>query len=264
MLLFLSKLIPLFLYPLGLASSLLILALVTYKHKNWQKFFLLSALGIILLGGNRWVAYGLVKSLEWQYVSPNSMPVADAIVILGGGTEPLEYPRRITELNSAGDRVLYGAHLYKQGKAPVVLLGGGTITWLSDRPTTPSEEMASVIQEMGVPPDALLLQVRSLNTAEEVLFDLEILRQRGAKRIILVTSAMHMPRAMALFAKHDLEVIPAPTDFKVTKATWDQLMHNSIQGTIINFIPNDSNMAAFSAALKEYLGLFYYQLQGSI
>ena len=57
----------------------------------------------------------------------------DAIVVLGGGTESEQFPRPMVEVNSAGDRVLYAGKLYKEGKAPYILLSGGNISWYNSR-----------------------------------------------------------------------------------------------------------------------------------
>jgi uncharacterized SAM-binding protein YcdF (DUF218 family) len=105
MFVFLSKLLPQFIYPLGLVAGLLILALIFQRRRTWQIALLVLALAVIWLGGNRWVASALTRSLEWQYLPAAELPQAEMIVILGGGTDPMEYPRQTPELNSAGDRV---------------------------------------------------------------------------------------------------------------------------------------------------------------
>ncbi|MFQ5615473.1 MAG: YdcF family protein, partial [Anaerolineales bacterium] len=85
MFLFISKLIPIFVYPLGLASVFLILALWLRKRRRWQRNLLILALLLIWLGGNRYVSATLVRSLEWRYLPLAPIPEAAAIVILGGG-----------------------------------------------------------------------------------------------------------------------------------------------------------------------------------
>jgi uncharacterized SAM-binding protein YcdF (DUF218 family) len=71
-----------------------------------------------------------------------------------------------------------------------------------------------------------------------------------------------MPRAMAVFQKQGLEVIPAPTDFKVTQDVWDGLLHGSPESYIINLLPDASDLGSITNALKEYIGLFVYRLMG--
>lgn len=118
MFVFLSKFLPLFVYPLGLACVLLILALI--RSSTRVKSFLISgALILLWLGGNRWVAYSLARSLEWRYLPPKDIPQAEAIVVLGGGTEAPSYPRLFVEVNGAGDRVLFAARFINKEKHPI-------------------------------------------------------------------------------------------------------------------------------------------------
>jgi uncharacterized SAM-binding protein YcdF (DUF218 family) len=261
MFVFLSKFLPLFVYPLGLACVLLVLALIRSSVRNKQ-FLISGALILLWLGGNRWVAYSLARSLEWRYLPPKDIPQAEAIVVLGGGTEAPSYPRLFVEVNGAGDRVLFAARLYKQGKAPYILLSGGYITWLSQRGSTPAEEMADLMALMGIPSEALWLQPRSQNTHEDAVFSAEILRQKGVHRIILVTSAQHMPRSVALFKHQGFEVIPAPTDYNVTENTWRELWQFDLPSLIINLLPTADNLGLTTSSLKYYLGMLICRFQG--
>ena len=221
MFVFLSKFLPLLVYPVGLVGFLIIAGLLIRDRKRLRNGLLITAILILWIGGNHWVSFWLARSLESQYLPLKNIPTADAIVVLGGATEPAQFPRSTVELNSAGDRVIYSAELYKQGKAPNILLSGGSISWLDNRSTsTPAAEMASILEMMGISDNAIWLQTASQNTHEDAVYSLELLKQKGAKRILLVTSAMHMPRAMALFKNHGIEVIPAPTDYTVTQAGW--------------------------------------------
>ncbi len=264
MFVFLSKFLPLFIYPLGLSCLLLILALLSRKSRQTQSAFIILALLLLWAGGNRWVSFSMVRSLEWQFLPPAEIPPADVIVILGGGTDSADYPRPMVELSAAGDRVLYGALLYKQGKAPHVLLSGGNIEFLGEASSTPAEQMAEILELIGVPQSALILETQSLNTYENALYGAKILKEKGYERVILVTSAMHMPRSVALFRKQGIEVIPAPTDFKVTELQWRNLTRPSFETQLINLLPSSTNLEWVTAALKEYIGILIYQLRGWI
>jgi uncharacterized SAM-binding protein YcdF (DUF218 family) len=257
---FLSKLLPQLVYPLGLTFFLLLFLLVFSKPKRWQRTFLVFATLLIWLGGNQWVAAALTRSLEWQYLPPDDYPQADAIVVLGGATNPPVYPRQIVEVNSAGDRVLYAAHLYHLGKAPYILASGGRLPWSAISDSTPADEMSSLLQLLGVPGNAIWLERESVNTQENAEFSKPILEEHGVKTILLVTSAFHMPRAVGLFEQQGFEVIPAPTDYDVTQADWDLLMHPNWQTLVIGLIPDSGSLNATTSALKEYLGMAVIQL----
>ena len=170
MFVYLSKLLPLFIFPLGLASLFIILALIVNKRKRLQRGLMIVSLIILWLAGNRWVSYGLARSLEWRNLPLQNIPAADAIVLLGGGTEPGDPPRSMVEVNSAGDRVLYAAYLYQQGAAPVILVSGGNLGYVSARNSTPAEDMTELLILMGVPESAIWQQPDSQNTYEDALY----------------------------------------------------------------------------------------------
>ena len=262
MFIFLSKFLPNFVYPGGLIFLLVLLAIILRGRKRLQTAVLIATLLIVFLSGNRWVAFTLARSLEWRYLPLDPVPTAEAIVVLGGGTESEQYPRPVVETNSAGDRILYAGSLYKQGKAEHILLSGGNITWLSGRTTTPAEEMARVLELMEIPRDAMWLQTTSQNTYEDALYCSEILKEKGIRRVLLVTSAQHMPRSVALFEHLGVEVIPAPVDYPVTQSNWDNLFSFDLQTTLVNLVPQSGSMSLVSSVLKEYIGMFVYGLRG--
>ncbi len=262
MFIFLSKLLPLFVYPLGLTCVLLVLALVFNRHRRFRMVLAVSGLVVLYLASNRWVAYSLAQSLEWRYLPPEKLPAVKAIVVLGGGTESQQYPRPDVEVNAAGDRILYAAKLYRAGVAPVLLLSGGSITWQDGDSGTPAEDMAVILREIGVPDSALWLQNRSQNTHEDAIYSAEMLKKAGISEIVLVTSAAHMPRSVALFEHEGLQVIPAPVDFTVTREGWQNLIDGDWQAKLISFIPNASSLGLTTNVMKEYLGIWMYRLQG--
>ena len=262
MFVFLSKFLPLFVYPLGLACMLLIGALIWRKKERLGFSLILAALVVLLISSNRWVSYSLAKSLEWQYLPEGEIPESEVIVLLGGGTDSAQYPRPTVELNGAGDRILYAASLYKAGKAEKIVLSGGSITWLGARTSTPAEDMAQILEMMEIPGEALWLQPKSQNTYEDALFSAELLREKGVDNVILVTSAMHMPRAVQLFEHQGIEVIPAPTDFRVTQESLDQFREFDLTEWVIMAMPNVSYLSLTTSVLKEYIGMAVYSFRG--
>jgi uncharacterized SAM-binding protein YcdF (DUF218 family) len=160
--------------------------------------------------------------------------------------------------------MLYAARLYKQGAAPHLLLSGGNIDWMSSDESSPAADMADIMILMGVPQDALWLETKSLNTYENALYCRQILQAKGINRIILVTSAMHMPRAKALFEHQGFDVIPYPSDYAVTQAEWDSLTELNLPDQLINFFPTPSGLSMTTNALKEYLGILASRLRGQL
>lgn len=264
MFVFLSKFIPPFVYPLGLTIIMIALALILNRFQRLRKVAVIAALVILLLASNRWVAFSLARSLEWQYIPSGEIPNGEAIVLLGGGTDPAEPPRPMVQINGAGERVIYAAYLYKQAKAPIIVASGGNLDFIGPQPTTPASDMANLLSFMGIPKQAILLEDKSQNTYENALFSARLLKSKNIHQIILVTSAMHMPRSVALFEKQGIQVIPAPADFSVTQTGWNDLTRARISSQLINLLPSSSNLNMTTNVMKEYLGILAYRLNGWI
>ena len=186
------------------------------------------------------------------------------MVVLGGGTESMDPPRQMAEVNGAGDRMLYADWLYDQGASPLILLSGGNLGFSALRGTTPAYEMQQIMLQLGVPEEAMILQEDSQNTAEDALFSAEILRELEIDEIILVTSALHMPRALALFEAQGLTVIPAPTDYTITTLAWSEMMALELPQVLLNLMPSSGALNQTTGVLKELLGTLVYRQQGWI
>jgi uncharacterized SAM-binding protein YcdF (DUF218 family) len=264
MFVFLSKLLPLFIYPLGLACIALLASLAVRGKNRLTIGLVAGALVLLWLGGTNWVSTALTRSLEWRYLPGDQTPTGDVIVVLGGGTSAPQFPRQMVEMNDAIDRVFYAAWLYQQGAAPRLFLTGGNIEWRDQRETTPAEEMASVLAMLGVPQEALWLELESRNTYENAVYTTQTMRAEGIEQVILVTSALHMPRSVALYRKLGWDVTPAPTDYAVTEQIWEDLWRPDLANQLFNFLPTARNLSQTTNALKEYLGLFVYGLRGWI
>lgn len=261
MFLFLSKLLPLFLYPLGLTCLLLLIALVlSWRSPRWVPVPIALALIVLLLASNDWVANALVKSLEWQHIPKGGLPTADAIVVLGGATKPAFPPRPGVDLSEEGDRVFYGAQLYREGKAPIIIASGGRIFWRGGGPPE-SADMVQILNTLGVPSSAILQDPTSLNTYQNAVNVRKIMQERGIRRVLLVTSAMHMPRSLQIFQRQGIAAIPAPTDFLVTQQDLEE-PESSTQATVLGLLPDVERLDKTTRGLKEYIGMVIYRLRG--
>lgn len=272
MFLFLSKLLPIFLYPLGLACLLLVIAVLAQWRgcRRLATGSIALALIALLLGSNGWVADGLARSLEQQalvlrgettgYLPTGQFPKVGAIVVLGGGIKAAAPPRPWVDLADEGDRLLYAVKLYQEGWAPKLVLSGGRIDW-RDGGSPESEDMAELATAMGVPAADMWQDTRSLNTRENAENVKVILDREGVKRVLLVTSAMHMPRSIAVFRKLGIDAIAAPTDFLVpNRAEIDRTA--TPEAIVLSLLPDVECLRQTTRALKEYLGLLIYHLQG--
>jgi len=246
------------LYPTSVCLILLLGAAAFQKRKVASRICFWLAVAVLLVCGNGWVIGALARHLEWQNLPPNPVPQADCILILSGGLQSRIPPRPTIEVGEAGDRVLYGAYLFRQGKAPRVLCTGGVATG-GIAPVPAAQEMAEFLEMLGVPKPAILIETKAANTRQHARNLQTVLQEQGFKRVLLVTSAMHMPRSLGVFRRGcpGIEFIPAPTDFRVTEripAPWYQELKA--------VVPTPANLLLFSEAMHEYLGMAYYRLRG--
>lgn len=244
--------------PPSLCLLLLVAAACLKRHKVPNRICFWAAWIILFFSGNEWVVRGLAGHLEHEYLPTDSVPEVDCILVLSGGTLGRLAPRPTIEVDNAGDRVLYGAYLYRQRRAPYIVCTGGTATGeIVLRPA--ADDMADLLEVLGVPKEAIIKETKARNTHEHAINLHGLFTERGFKRILLVTSAMHMPRAMGVFKRlcPGIKFIAAPTDFRVTsepaKPWYD---------VVISVIPTPHRLLDFSEALHEYFGIFYYRIRG--
>lgn len=273
MFLFLSKLLPLLFYPVGLACALMGVALVLLvgRRPRWAAGAIALALVVLWTAANGWVAVALTRSLESRAValqietggSAKELPTADAIVVLGGGIKSTEPPRPWIDLADEGDRTLYGVKLYRDRKAPKLIFSGGRIDWRGGGSQPESAAMAELAGAMGVPNEDMLQDPDSLNTRQNAEKVKVILDRERLGRVLLVTSAMHMPRSFAIFKKLGIPTIAAPTDFVFSDR--DELERRSSPEAIaLNLLPDAENLRTTTRAIKEYVGMVAYWLRGWI
>lgn len=255
----LSKVLPLLVYPLNLAIWLGLIGLLVwlFGKRRLAALSLTLALTILIVAASPKVAGTLYRNLERQYlpVAVEKSPSADVIVLLGGAISGVFPPRVTSDLSGAADRVLHAARLYRAGKAPVIITSGGNI-FPQEHSRPESDLIAELLQEWGVKPTDIIIENQSRNTFENARQTKYILEKRKLKRVLLVTSALHMPRAMAIFKTAGVDVVPSPTDF--------HMVDNYNQPTVLTWVPNIGALAQTTAVIREYLGHLVYRWRGWI
>jgi uncharacterized SAM-binding protein YcdF (DUF218 family) len=177
-------------------------------------------------------------------VTISSVPHTQAIVVLGGTVSPTSGKSTEINLGRAG-RVWYAAKLFHAGKAPLVLLSGGGD--LEHQAFSEARAMAVFLQDLGVPAQAVVMEETSRNTRQNAVFSAAMLKARGIEQILLVTSALHMPRALALFKAQGLQVTQAPTDFEAGKEP---------PSGLLAWLPDAGALNSSALAMKELVGLW--------
>jgi len=251
----LSKFLPQLIYPFNLALLLIFAAtlLIFFGRRRIGLFAGFLAIAVLAVCSSP-LSLALYREHELKYlpVPVSSSPAADAIVVLAGDVGIPVSPRTESQLH--GNRLLHGFRLFKADKAPLILLTGGNV-FAQEGLEAEAVYSKAILADWGIPEDAIVIEGKSRNTHQNAIYSLETLKGQGIDKILLVTSAFHMPRAAAVFRHVGFEVIPSPSSLSVTDYR---------QPKLLDWLPSLSNLGKTQALLKEKLGIFVYRLRGWI
>jgi uncharacterized SAM-binding protein YcdF (DUF218 family) len=240
-----NKILPFLVLPSGFSLLCLLAGLLLRK-----RFLLWAGTLILLLFSMPLVSNFLMRTLEGASGKVPAMSVgnADAVVVLSGMMVTVEGAAS-GEWGDAIDRFEGGIELFKAGKAPLLVFTRGQLPWQPDA-VPEGELLAQRAVLLGVPQSAIRLTAKAGNTADEAVAARALLGAKGSgKRIILVTSAFHMRRALFLFEQAGFEVVPFRVDYQVSDKS---------QLTVLWFLPNAAAFAQSEKALHEVIGLLFY------
>ena len=260
----LKKLLSACLQPCPLLLAIMTLGLVFLcftKKQRTAKAMLAAGLAFLALLLIEPVAGALVRPLEATYppllaeatsasaTLPDGSPAPRWVVVLGGGHGDGRSLAPIHQLSAPSlVRLAEGIRLQRLlPQSKLVLSGGG-----NGAGTTEAEVLAAAGTSLGAPAERMVLESQSCDTVDEVR---ELRAVVGEERFVLVTSATHMPRAMAMFKQAGMNPIPAPTDYLVSDEA-------SGMYAVLALIPHAGAGLMIERALHEYLGLFWARLRG--
>lgn len=241
---YLHKILPFFLSPLGF---LILFLIVSFFFR--QRLMVLISLLILLISSNAYVGNYLFSTLEDPYkpLSMNSINESDAVVVLSGMINQVGKKENIKYEWSDPDRFFAGVKLIKNNKSKLLIFTAGQLPWTKDwRPE--GDILKDKAIEFGIDKNKILVSAKVKNTYEESFKTLQLI-PRGSS-IILVTSAFHMKRSKFLFEKQGFRVNPFPVDFKVS--------NNNL--TILDMIPSLGAISKTSLFIRENIGRLYYKI----
>jgi uncharacterized SAM-binding protein YcdF (DUF218 family) len=258
-----KKILSLFLYPvpLGLAISILgLFCLWASQRQRLGKILVTLGTCVLLIFSFAFISGKILAPLERQYpalLHPEALTrtgerVSQSpkwVVVLGGGhvSDPrLPVTSQVSPPTLV--RTIEGVRIYQALPGSKLLFSGGRVY----DPLPEAASMAKIARVLGVNASDIILEPDSRDTADQAAHLAKVL---GHQPFILVTSALHMPRAVALFKKYGMQPIPAPTNY----------LHHETQGFDPGrFLPQVGPLGQTTAALHEYLGLAWVWLRDLI
>jgi uncharacterized SAM-binding protein YcdF (DUF218 family) len=243
---YLHKILPLIASPM-----FLVVVLITWGVVFRSRIAGILAVSILILCSLPIFSNKLITYLENEYIlsDASSAKTADAIVVLGGMIRTINSKNGLSyEWGEASDRIFAGIELFKKNKAPIMILTRGKLPWSAGKPE--GEYLRDVAIKYGVPNKNILLTKNVENTDQEAKAVAELLNKASPK-IILVTSAFHMPRAQKVFEAVGIKIEPFAVDFLIGADKY----------TIMNFIPSAEALNQTSFFIRELIGRLYYNFK---
>jgi uncharacterized SAM-binding protein YcdF (DUF218 family) len=199
---------------------------------------------LFLVGGTP-LPQQLLKTLESPYYKSSFDPDKkyDAVIVLGGYASKEDEGMTGIDASDSFDRILTGIELVKTGKAERLYIGGGG---------TELDEIKEWIRRWDLTDVSIEDLGNCGNTYGESQVVKKLADDNGWSKLLLVTSAWHMPRAEAVFITSGVDTVPVACDFK------------SIPKDHINFIPQSGQLLNMQLFLREKVGWIYYRLKGWI
>lgn len=252
----LDKIVPLFVYPAGLAvlAGVLSLIFMAWGWRRMSAIVLASGTAYLCMASLPVVAGLLAYSLERQYpvVQVGQLPKADAIVVLGGSTNGPTNINPHIDVRDSFDRVLHGARLFKAGLAPRIIVSGGLL-FSSPGSASEAEYMKQLLVQIGVDGAAITLETGARNTYENARLTRLIVSGGGVRSVLLVTSAWHMPRAAAVFRKAGISFTPVSID---------TISSSTATGFPLAYLPSADALRFTTLCMREWIGYAVYRLRG--
>lgn len=250
---YLSKTLFALMNPLLLGVCLLVLGVIWRTRRAGLICLILGILAIVIPGFSP-LGTNLLVYLEKQHPMPPSLPDhISGIVVLGGAVETgLSLHYQQTQLNDYAERVteiLVLSRRYPQAK--IVYSGGEG--GLFPTGGLEANEVRKFMDRLGMPTKNFVFEDRSRTTYENMEYSRALIHPQPVDKWLLVTSAHHLPRAMAVFKSGGWNVVPYPAGY--------QTMGEYVYSPSLDF---SGNVYKFQIALKEIIGIIAYTHTGRI
>ena len=252
----LSKLVNILIMPLTWITATMVAALIFIKKRIGKKLLVIG-IGLIFLFGNEFLVNEIYLIWEEPPIEFEKIDTRyDIAIILGGVTKTNLEPRDRVHFDRGADRVVHPLFLYKMGKIDKFLVSGGTGRLINAK-YSEAPSLAMALEIFGVPKEQIIIEDQSRNTRENAIFSKKIIDSLYNKppKILVVTSAFHMPRSKRCFNKINLDADFLTTDF---------LGHPREFGLDTLLFPQVDALMKWSKLFKEWVGTIAYKVAGYI
>lgn len=257
----LKKIIGSAMSPLVFSLGLVLLGfllLLILRKKRYGRVLIVAGFLLIMSLSLCPVADFLLRPLEEQYqplkITQTNKANIDIkkikwiVVLAGGQNNDLNLPVSSRLSDDSLSRMVEGVRLSRLlPNSKLLVSGGGAFSNFSEART-----MRLFALEMGVKASSIVMEGESRDTAHQALLIKKIMGESMREPIILVTSASHMPRSMALFKKQGFNPVAAPAGF---------LVKNNMEKNFFHYLPSEQNFYKSHRAVYEYLGLAWGKIR---
>lgn len=214
-----------------------------------------NGLGLVLYGGIALLPLGdvFLRPLETRFAANPKITNPAGIIILGGGEDETQSDfSRMANVNDAGERFLLGLALARQYPQSKVIFTGDTLS-LTQHSISSADVARMLFTQSGIAPNRMIFEGKSRNTAENAALTAKLVEGHETGPWVLVTSAFHMPRSVAVFCHAGWRnIVPYPVDFRsghsLDRVKWDFAGH----------------MDELNIGVREWIGLVAYRVSGRL
>lgn len=248
-----SNLLNLFISPITW-MLLLLIGYFIVKKKTWKKRLLFACIGVFLIFTNSslfaYIRYQMIKDYTIHYTYPSKH--YKIAVVMGGFSFMNEETGQLKYQFDRAERLWEAVRLYKTGNVDHILITGDAATNIRRDGTSTAELFYKYMEDIGIPRGTFILEQNALNTRENALFSVRILRSMNISEneCILITSATHMKRSLASFEKENYKPDYLPVN----------LYRKPEEAGFWDFYPQWSIAVQWQELTNEWIGKIVYKV----
>jgi len=251
----LSKIVGFFASPSNLIATLLVFGVALHlagRSKGAWRLTTLSVVLLLLVGYSPFSNILLLTLSERFPAWKSAGADPDGIIVLGGAIDSdATVARGMLELDASAERVFAMLDLARRFPHARIVFSGGSATLLGEG-ASEAPIAGRLLESFGIAPERFMLESRSRTTDENAAFTRDLVKPQPGQRWLLVTSAFHMPRAVAVFRAAGFAVEAYPVDWR-TRGWVDAASPFELLS---------EGLARADLAAHEWVGLLIYRLAG--